>query len=72
MLWRVIVLFALQFVPLAISSVIAHPSARSTVTTSSFWSDVPLGIIYSIPLDALIVLAFFDASGYEPKRTCGE
>jgi hypothetical protein len=72
-LWRAIVLFALQFVPTAVSTLIANGSAQSHPTAaSSFWSDVPLGIVYSIPLDALIVLAFFDASGYEPKRTCGE
>lgn len=71
-LWRAIVLFALQFVPSAVSAVVASASAQHHVTVTSFWTDVPLGIVYSIPLDALIVLAFFDASGYEPKRTCGE
>ncbi len=71
-LWRAIVLFALQFVPQVISSAITATSAQHHITITSFWSDVPLGIVYTIPLDALIVLAFFDASGYEPKRTCGE
>ena len=72
-LWRAIALFALGLVPTAVSTLISNASAQNHGTiTSSFWSDVPLGIIYSIPLDALIVLAFFDASGYEPKRTCGE
>lgn len=71
-LWRAIALLALQFVPMAVSSVITSVSAQHHVTVTSFWTDVPLGIVFSIPLDALIVLAFFDASGYEPKRTCGE
>lgn len=69
---RAIVLFALQFVPTAVSALVSSASAQHHVTVTSFWRDVPLGIVYSIPLDALIVLAFFDASGYEPKRTCGE
>ncbi|MBV8638786.1 MAG: hypothetical protein JO322_11955 [Candidatus Eremiobacteraeota bacterium] len=71
-LWRAIVLFAMQFVPTAVSALITSSSTQHHVTVTSFWTDVPLGIVYSIPLDALIVLAFFDASGYEPKRTCGE
>ncbi len=72
-LWRAIALFALGLVPTAVSALIVNASTHNHgTTTTSFWSDVPLGIIYSIPLDALIVLAFFDASGYEPKRTCGE
>ncbi len=71
-LWRAIALLALQFVPIAISAELANVSAQHHVALTSFWSDVPLGILFSIPLDALIVLAFFDASGYEPKRTCGE
>jgi hypothetical protein len=69
---RAIVLFALQFVPLAMSSALTSISAQHHVSITSFWSDVPAGILFSIPLNALIVLAFFDASGYEPKRTCGE
>ncbi len=71
-LWRAIVLFALQFVPITVGGAVASASAQHHVTVTSFWTDVPLGILYSIPLDALIVLAFFDATGYEPKRTCGE
>ncbi len=69
---RAIVLFALQFVPMAAGEVVTTVSAQHHITIASFWRDVPLGILFAIPLDALIVLAFFDASGYEPKRTCGE
>lgn len=71
-LWRAIVLFALQFVPMAAGIALTKASAQLHITITSFWTDVPLGILFAIPLDALIVLAFFDASGYEPKRTCGE
>lgn len=71
-LWRAIVLFALQFVPMAVSTLLTNATAQHHVRITSFWSDVPLGILFTIPLDALIVLAFFDATGYEPKRTCDE
>lgn len=71
-LWRAIVLFALQFVPMAAGIALTKASAQLHITITSFWTDVPLGILFAIPLDALIVLAFFDASGYEPNRTCGE
>ena len=69
---RAIALFALQLVPVAVSSALAAAFSKGATPPSSFWTDVPLGILFSIPLDVLIVLAFFDASGYEPKRTCGE
>lgn len=71
-LWRAIVLFTLQFVPMALSTLLTNTAAQHHVRITSFWSDVPLGILFTIPLDALIVLAFFDATGYEPKRTCDE
>ena len=71
-LWRAIVLFLLQFVPFIVGSTLEPALTHNHVAIASFWSNVPLGILFSIPLDVLIVLAFFDASGYEPKRTCGE
>jgi hypothetical protein len=71
-LWRAIVLFVLQFVPVIVNAAASAILERNHIAIASFWTDVPLGILYSIPLDVLIVLAFFDASGYEPKRTCGE
>ncbi|HET9031221.1 MAG TPA: hypothetical protein VFN49_13695 [Candidatus Aquilonibacter sp.] len=69
---RTITLFVLQLVPGAISSAIVGAVTHGHPPASSFWTDVPVGIVFSIPLDVLIVLAFFDASGYEPNRTCGE
>lgn len=69
---RAIALFALQLVPVAVSSALSSALARGATPAPSFWTDVPVGILFSIPLDVLIVLAFFDASGYEPKHTCGE
>jgi hypothetical protein len=71
-LWRAIVLLFLQFVPAVLGAALAAAFTRNHQTLPSFWSDVPLGILFAIPLDVLIVLAFFDASGYVPKRTCGE
>lgn len=71
-MWRAIALFILVLLPNTITAVIGGAFAHGRSPAASFWSDVPLGIVFSIPLDALIVLAFFDASGYEPDRTCGE
>ena len=69
---RAIILFALQFVPMVAGEALTSVSAQHHIAIAPFWRDVPLDVLFSIPLDALIVLAFFDASGYEPKRTCGE
>jgi hypothetical protein len=69
---RALALFGLALLPDAAVALIAPAFTHGHVPESSFWTDVPLGIVFSIPLDVLIVLAFFDASGYESNRTCGE
>ena len=69
---RAIAIFALGLLPFNLAALIAAAVTHGDPTTPSFWTDVPLGIVWSIPLDVLTVLAYFDATGYEPKRTCGE
>ncbi len=69
---RAIVLFALQLLPIGISGALEPLLKSAHVPLASFWSEVPLGILLTIPLDVLIVLAFFDASGYSRKSTVDE
>lgn len=71
--FRAILIFAFaELLPAALGYALEPVLKAQHVALSSFWSNVPLGIVLTIPLDVLIVLAFFDASGYRPELSCGE
>ena len=69
---RAILIFAIQLVPLAAGNALDPVLKAQHVALSSFWGEVPLGILVTIPLDVLIVLAFFDMSGYRQKSAADE
>lgn len=71
-MWRVLALFAVSLVPTVIAAAIEPLLRMHHLALASFWSSVPLGILVSIPLDVLIVLALFDAWGYAPNPSCDE
>ena len=72
MMWRALALFAIQVAPQFGDSALTGILTRAHVAQADFWANVPLDTIWAIPMNVLITLVFFDAIGYEPKRSCGE
>lgn len=72
MMWRVLALFALQIIPAFGQDVLTGILTKAHVAQPEFWASAPLEAIWAIPMNVLVTLVFFDAIGYEPKRSCGE
>lgn len=71
-LWFAGALFAAQLLPVALGNALQPLLTLHHVPDASFWSNVPVGILLAIPLDVVIVLAYLQMTGYEPKLPCGE
>ncbi len=65
---RAILLFALAIAAGAAFSWIEPFLIAHHVKHASFWANVPLGIIATIPLNVLSALVYLDAIGYERKE----
>lgn len=71
-MWRVLALFALAIVPTFLESGLGDALTKAHVSHPDFWGSFPLSIVWSIPLNVLTTLVFFDVTGYEPKNPCDE
>jgi hypothetical protein len=71
-MWRALALFALSIVPWFLETGLSDAMTKAHVTHADFWSSLPLGIIWAVPLDVLTTLVLFDVTGYEPKNSCDE
>jgi hypothetical protein len=72
MLGRVLALFALQIGPQFGENALTGILTKAHVAQPEFWGSVPIDTIWTVPMNVLITMIFFDAIGYEPKRSCGE
>ncbi len=71
-MWRVLALFALAVFPAFLESGLNDAMTKAHVTHPDFWSSFPLAIVWSVPLNVLTTLVFFDVTGYEPKPPSDE
>lgn len=69
---RIIAIFLVQLAFQWAAAVIQPELAHLHVPDAAFWATIPLGAILLVPLDIFTVYVYFDAIGYESKRTCGE
>jgi hypothetical protein len=71
-MWRAIALFLVQIVPAFGEGALSGILTKAHVEQPLFWASQPLEAIWTVPVYVLITLVFFDAIGYEPKRSCDE